>query len=110
QRIPWQQLAAVIERVYTQDRKSAAGRPPWNAVVILKALVLGRLYNLSDDQLEYQIRDRLSFMRFMGLQLEDRVPDAKTLWLYRERLTQQGLMQVLFDQFEQYLQAQGYQA
>lgn len=109
-RIPWQPLAKLIERVRPQDRKSAAGRPPWNAVVILKALVLGRLYNLSDDQLEYQIRDRLSFMRFMGLQLEDRVPDAKTLWLYRERLTQQGLMQALFDKFEQYLHAQGYQA
>jgi hypothetical protein len=40
------------------------------------------LYNLSDDQAEYQLRDRLSFMRFLGLELEDAVPDAK--WLYRE--------------------------
>ncbi len=48
------------------------------------------LYNLSDDQVEYQLRDRLSFMRFLGLGLEDRVPDAKTVWLYREQLAQAG--------------------
>src|SRR5256885_3620557 len=45
-----------------------------------------KLYNLFDDQAEYQLRDRLSFMRFLGLELEDTVPDAKTLWLYREAL------------------------
>jgi Transposase domain (DUF772) len=48
--------------------------------------VLQALYNLSDDQAEYQLRDRLSSMRFLGLELEDTVPDAKTLWLYREAL------------------------
>ncbi len=55
-------------------------------VVIFKALVLQALYNLFDDQAEYQLRDRLPFMRFLGLGLEDAVPDAKTLWLYREAL------------------------
>ena len=50
---------------------------------MFKAIVLCALYNLSDDQVEYQLRDRLSFMRFLGLGLEDRVPDAKTVWLYR---------------------------
>ena len=61
-------------------RKSAAGRKPWDEVLIFKALVLQALYNLSDDAMEYQLRDRLSFMRFVGLGLEDAVPDAKTLW------------------------------
>jgi IS5 family transposase len=109
-RIPWEEFRSSIERVHRQERKSAAGRPAWDAVIIMKALVLGRLYNLSDDELEYQIRDRLSFTRFLGLQLEDRVPDAKTLWAYRERLIRSGVMQELFDRFEQYLQRQGYQA
>ena len=68
------------------ERKSSAGRKPWDEVVIFKALVLQALYNLSDDQAEYQLRDRFSFMRFLGLELEDAVPDAKTLWLYREAL------------------------
>jgi IS5 family transposase len=108
--IPWEEFRALIEQIHTQERKSAAGRPAWDAVLIMKALVLSTLYNLSDDQLEYQIRDRLSFMRFLGLQLEDRVPDAKTLWRYREQLTQRGVMQELFGRFEKYLQRQGYQA
>ena len=55
-------------------------------MLIFKVLVLQALYNLSDDAMEYQLRDRLSFMRFAGLGLEDAVPDAKTLWLYREAL------------------------
>ena len=109
-RIPWEEFREVVERVHKQERKSAAGRPAWDAVVIIKALVLGRLYNLSDDELEYQIRDRLSFTRFVGLELEDRVPDAKTLWAYRERLIRQGLLEELFARFELYLQRQGYQA
>lgn len=108
--IPWEEFRSSIEQIHTQERKSAAGRPPWDAVLIMKALVLSTLYNLSDDQLEYQIRDRLSFMRFLGLQLEDRVPDAKTLWRYREELTRRGVMQELFARFERYLQRQGYQA
>ena len=72
------------------DRKSAAGRKPWDEVLIFKVLVLHALYNLSDDQMEYQLRDRLSFMHFVGLGLEDAVPDAKTLWLCREALAKSG--------------------
>jgi len=108
--IPWEEFRPLIEQIHTQERKSAAGRPPWDAVLIMKALVLATLYNLSDDQLEYQIRDRLSFMRFLGLQLEDKVPDAKTLWRYREELGKRAVMRELFGRFESYLQRQGYQA
>ena len=57
---------------------------------MFKAIILCALYNLSDDQVEYQMRDRLSFVRFLGLTLEDKVPDAKTVWLYREQLSQVG--------------------
>src|ERR1700726_3048351 len=51
------------------ERKNSAGRKPWDEVVIFKALVLQALYNLSDDQAEYQLRDRFSFIRFLGLEL-----------------------------------------
>jgi transposase, IS5 family len=71
--------------------------------VIFKALVLQALYNLSDDQAEYQLRDRFSFMRFLGLELEDAVPDAKTLWLYREALAKAGAVEELFDLFDGFL-------
>jgi len=77
---------------------------------MFKVLVLQALYNLSDDQMEYQIRDRLSFMRFLGLALHQRIPDAKTIWLFRETLAQAGVVEMLFTQFETYLAAQGLQA
>jgi IS5 family transposase len=77
---------------------------------MFKAILLCALYNLSDDQVEYQMRDRLSFVRFLGLALEDKVPDAKTVWLYRERLSQAGLIDALFEDFDGYLKGQGYQA
>ena len=67
-----------------------------DAVLMFKALVLSALYNLSDDQIEYQVRDRLSFVRFPGLGLGDRVPDAKTVRLYRDALAQAGKVEVLF--------------
>ena len=92
------------------DRKSAAGRKPWDEVLIFKVLVLQALYNLSDDQVEYQLRDRLSFMRFAGLGLEDAVPDAKTLWLYREALAKAGAVEGLFSLFDSHLKAKGYLA
>ena len=73
----------------SRDRADRAkgGRPPHDAVLMFKVLVLQTLYTLSDDQTEYQIRDRLSFIRFLDLALEDRVSDAKTIWLFREQLT-----------------------
>ena len=74
--------------------------PLTDAVVMFKTIILSALYNLSDDQVEHQIRDRLSFMRFLGLGLEDRVPDAKTVWLYREQLTQAGVIETLFETFD----------
>src|SRR6202040_872609 len=107
--------AALIEgelRKSGSERKSLAGRKPWDEVVIFKALVLQALYNLSDDQAEYQLRDRLSFMRFLGLGLEDAVPDAKTktLWLYREALAKAGAVEELFDLFDGFLKDKGYLA
>src|SRR5919106_556303 len=86
------------------------GRPPYDAVVMFKVLVLQTLYTLSDDQTEYQIRDRLSFMRFVGLAFEDRVPDAKTIWLFREQLTRAGAMERLFARFDAALRDAGYLA
>lgn len=69
-------------------------------MVTIKTLVLEALYNLSDDQIEYQVSDWLSFMRFLGLGLEDWVPDAKTVWLYRKGLAEAGMVEALFKQFD----------
>lgn len=75
---------------------------------MFKTLVLSALYNLSDDQVEYQIRDRLSFMRFLGHSFGDRVPDVKTVWLYREALAQVGKVEDLFALCDGHLARQGY--
>jgi IS5 family transposase len=111
--VPWETFRARLEAAWRrppEERKSTAGRKPWDAVVMFKAIVLCELYNLSDDQVEYQLRDRLSFMRFLGLGLEDGVPDAKTVWLYRDVLAQEGVIGELFDEFDGYLKERGYLA
>ena len=116
--VPWECLrpklkAALIKgalRRSDAERMSSAGRKPWDEVVVFKALVLQALYNLSDDQVEYQLRDRLSFMRFLGLGIEDAVPDAKTLWLYREAPAKAGAVEELFDLFDGFLKDKGYLA
>ena len=77
---------------------------------MFKMLVLQQLYNISDEELEYQVNDRLSFMRFLGLGLAEPVPDATTVWLFRQQLKQQSLIEELFEQFDRDLRHQGYQA
>jgi len=109
--IDWEAFRGDIEKAREKarehERKSAAGAKPIDAVQMFKIMVLQQLNNLSDDRIEYQIRDRLSFMRFLGLNLEDRVPDAKTVWLFREMLKQQGMGEELFKRFDEQLAAKG---
>lgn len=71
-------------------------------------MILSTLYKLSDDQIVSQVRDTLSFMRFLGLGLVDRVPDAETVWLYCEALAQAGKVEQLFQLFDDHLNRQGY--
>ena len=75
---------------------SLGGRPPFDPVMMFKVLVIQATNNLSDERTEFLINDRLSFMRFLGLGLQDRVPDARTIWLFRERLTKANAIKTLF--------------
>ena len=84
------------------------GRPPFDPVMMFKILVIQATNNLSDERTEYLINDRLSFMRFLGLGLSDRVPDARTIWLFREKLTRIGAIGPLFDRFDAMLRQSGY--
>ena len=91
--VAWESFRAEIEavtRLKPEERKSAAGRKPYDAILMFKILVLQTLHNLADEQLEYLIRDRLSFMRFLDLGLEDPVPDANTVWLFLMSLVPRG--------------------
>lgn len=109
--VPWESFRAALEAVVLtpdDEKKSAAGRKPIDAIVLFRMLVLQSLYNLADEQVEYQVRDRLSFTRFLGLGLEDRIPDGTTLWLFREKLAKAALIDKLFARFGQHLEAKGY--
>ena len=102
--INWEVFRPTLNKVFKKEAKGAGGRPPFDYVLMFKILVLQRIYNLSDDQAEYQINDRMSFMRFLGLHLGDRVPDAKTIWLFRDALTKANIMRELFDVFNKQLE------
>src|SRR5436305_6199900 len=111
--VPWESFRADIEAgVLTPDevKTRSAGRYPVDAIVLFRMLVLQALHNLSDEQAEYQVRDRFSFTRFLRLGIEDSIPDATTLWLFREKLAKAGVVEKLFERFEQHLAAQGYMA
>ena len=103
-------LEAAREAARTQERKSDAGRPPADVILLFKMLVLQSLYNLSDDAVEQQSLDRLTFMRFLGLEIGDPVPDAKTLWVFREILVGPNLAKILFDRFDAFLRQHGFEA
>ena len=116
---PLERLAAVVDFELFRPELAAAlgrsdrargGRPPYDAVLMFRVLVLQTLYTLSDDQAEYQLRDRLSFMRFAGLGLADPVPDAKTIWLFREQLVRAGAFERLFARFDALLAERGFLA
>src|SRR5919202_4594627 len=84
------------------------GPPPLDPVMMFKILVIQAQNNLSDERAEYLINDRLSFMRFLGLSLGERVPDATTIWLFRERLVRAGAMDRLFERFDRAVREAGY--
>lgn len=108
--IPWENFRKPLKKTLERKDRSAGGRPPFDDVLMFRVLVLQALYNLSDDQTEYQIRDRLSFMRFLGLEMDGIVPDAKTIWLFRERLARAGAMEKLFARFDRHLEEHGLMA
>ncbi len=108
--IDWELFRKELEKVRAKERKSNAGRKPFDVIVMFKILIVQSLYNLSDDQTEFQIRDRLSFMRFLGFSLGDTVPDAKTIWLFREQLEKANRIKRLFKKFDAFLHKNGFAA
>ncbi len=92
-----------LEKIYTKEKpKSSAGAKPFDYVLMFKILILQRLYNLSDEQMEYQLVDRLSFKRFTGLEFSHRVPDCNTIWNFKQGLDKRSNNEKkLFDLFYQ---------
>ncbi len=106
--IEWEKFRPVIARAMKKITRGTGGRPAYDYIMMFKVLILQRLYNVSDEQMEFQINDRLTFMRFLGLSLGDKVPDQNTIWLFRENLIEKGVIEKLFNKFDSYLQTEGY--
>ncbi|RME68574.1 MAG: IS5 family transposase [Alphaproteobacteria bacterium] len=116
---PLERLSAVVDfevfrgpliAALRRGRRNKGGRPPFDPVLMFKILVLQALYALSDEATEFQIKDRLSFQRFLGLGLDGTVPDATTVWLFRERLVKAEAIDTLFACFDAVLKDKGYLA
>jgi IS5 family transposase len=106
--VQWELFRPIVEQVHESNPKGPGGRPPYDSILKFKMLILQRLYNISDEQLEFQVNDRLSFMKFLGLTLADDVPDCNTIRNFREQLIKRGLIEQLFQLFNDLLQVKGY--
>jgi hypothetical protein len=84
--IDWSIFLPLLSSFRPVREASKGGRPSFDSLLMLKILVLKSLYNLSDDNTELFIRDRLSFRKFLGLGFSDRVPDSRTIWFFAEML------------------------
>jgi len=107
--IDWNIFRMPLEKAFESELQdnTKGGRPPFDKVMMFKALLIQSLYNLSDDQLEYQIIDRASFKRFLGLKKSDKVPDSKTFWHFREQLIKKQVIMDLFKTFNETLDQAG---
>lgn len=108
--IDWEIFRPIIEKARKKAKKSNAGAIGFDAILMFKILVLQSLYNLSDEGLEYQILDRYSFSRFLGLHAASKVPDCTTIWRFRNDLANAGVVETLFSQFNAFLLEKGFRA
>ena len=107
--IDWKIFEVPLDQAFEINKKkiSKGGRPSFSKVLLFKALIIQSLYNLSDDQLEYQILDRASFKRFLGIKKSDKVPDSKTYWHFRKQLESKCIVRELFNIFNRLLDQAG---
>jgi IS5 family transposase len=105
--VDFESFRGILKQTLQKDAEGPGGRPPFDYVMMFKILILQKMYNISDDQSEYQINDRLSFQRFLGLSLCDKVPDAKTIWHFREELTKANILDTIFYRFVRELEEKG---
>jgi len=108
--ISWKIFKPMLKRALKKERKSNAGRLPYDYLMMFKVMILQRMYNLSDAQMQFQILDRYSFKRFLNISDENKIPDEKTIWLFRETLTNTGVIERLFNKFNIFLEEVGYKA
>jgi len=104
--IDWEIFRHSIRKRVRKPDYSKGGRPPIDEILMFKITLLQDWNNMSDDSAEYLVNCRLDWQRFLGMELGEKSPDAKTLWLFKEQLGKDGLRE-LFDLFNQNLNAMG---
>jgi IS5 family transposase len=105
--IDWEIFRYILNKHMEKEAKGPGGRPNYSYLLMFKILILQEYFGLSDEQMEFQITDRFSFMRFLGLRSYHKVPDRNTIWTFRERLKEEDVMQQLFDRFGKDLNGRG---
>lgn len=103
--IEWERFVPVLDAVFTRTPKAPGGRPSYDRMMMFKVLVLKHLYNIPDGQMEQRLLGDLFFRHFLGLTFADPTPDEKTIWLFQNTLSDQGVILDLFDAFTAQLAA-----
>jgi len=112
QLVDWSGLAGAVNKATGREApQPQGGRPPYPTESLLKIVVLQQLYgNLSDEAMEYALLDRLSWQRFVGLAHARDLPDAKTIWAFKELIAQGGGATLLFEIVGEQLASAGLKA
>ena len=105
--VPWEDFRRLLESIFDKEGKSPVGRKHTDVIIMFKLLVLQQYLNCSDMRLEYQVRNNLCLRYFVGLGVEDSVPDAKTVWVFRKRIQYAGIEAQLFHSFNDHLKSEG---
>src|SRR5665213_2625831 len=108
--VDFEMFRPALEAAVPRADRSKGGRAAFDRVLMFKVLILQAMHSLSDERCEFLIKDRLSFMRFLGLSLADGVPDANAIWTFREALKKADAIDVLFREFDEALQSAGFPA
>lgn len=104
--INWEVFRPILQKRVRKEDYSKGGRPPFDVILMFKMAMLQDFHNTSDESTEYLVNDRLSFQRFLGMELGEKSPDANTLWTFKEQLGAEG-MRELFDIFAELLETSG---
>lgn len=103
--INWEKFRPIIGKLY-DNKSSKGGRPNTDEVVMVKAIVLQTLFHLSDEALEFNMNDRISFQMFIGL--DQKVPDFTTVWRFKERIAKDGIDKKIHEEFLRQISEKGY--
>lgn len=106
QQIDWKPFISIVADAFDDDDKTG-GRPHTDELVIVRCMLLQSWYGLSDQELEFQCNDRISFQNFIGL--DKNVPDFSTIWRIRDRLKERGKEKLIWDELQNQLNKKGYE-